>query len=132
MRSKEAKLRRDRLDQEDRETEGMCEGTKELHPRSILPLLLSDNQTQVIKIKSTLSIERLFPFPRDISNRDVSKPGTNLLKFVIFEFNCIINTSLSSISPNKNPIEPSCNFSHKKEVFEEDLVVPQLTFFPFD
>lgn len=132
MRFKKAKLRWDRLDQEDQETEGMWEGSEELYPISVLPSLLSDNQTQVLKIKSTLSIERLFPFPRDISNRDVSKPRTGLLKLVIFEFNHIINTSLSSLSPDKNPIEPSCNFSHKKEVLEEDLVVAQLTFFPFD
>lgn len=132
MRSKEAKLRRDKLDQENWETEGLWEGTKELHPRSILSSLLSDNQTQVLKIKSKLAIERLLSFPRDISNREVSKPRTGLLKFVIFEFNRIITTSLSSLSPNKNPIEPCCNFSHKKEVLEEDLVVAQLTFFPSD
>lgn len=114
MRSKEAKLRRNRLDQEDQETEGMCEGTEELHPRSILPSLLSDNQTQVIKIKSTLTIERLFPFPRDISNRDVSEPRTGLLQFVIFEFNCIINTSLSSLSPNMNPIRTFLQFQSQK------------------
>lgn len=132
MRSKEAKLRRDKLDQENRETEGLWEGTEELHPRPILSSLLSDNQTQVLKIKSKLAIERLLSFPRDISNREVSKPRTGLLKFVIFEFNRIITTSLSSLSPNKNPIEPCCNFSHKKEVLEEDLVVAQLTFFPSD
>lgn len=71
----------------------------------------------------------MFPFPRDISNRDVRKKKKKkncLLKFVILEFNHI-NTPFSSLSPNKNPIEPSSNFIQK--VFEEDLVAT-LTFFP--